>query len=55
MDAKKKMVISGGRCADLMLGGGIIIGDNVIWYDDAGSLASVFALNLIRASIEKSL
>jgi len=53
MDITKKMVTSGVRYADLMLGGGIIIGDNVIWYDDAGSLASLFALNLIRASIEK--
>jgi transcriptional regulator with XRE-family HTH domain/KaiC/GvpD/RAD55 family RecA-like ATPase len=53
MDVTKKMVTSGVRYADLMLGGGIIIGDNVIWYDDAGSLAAVFALNLLRASIEK--
>ncbi len=53
MEISKKMVTSGVRYADMMLGGGIIIGDNVIWYDDAGSLASVFAFNLIRASIEK--
>ena len=32
--------------------GGLFIGDNVIWYDDAGSLASVFYLNFIRASQE---
>lgn len=30
--------------------GGLFIGDNVIWYDDAGSLASVFCLNLIQAA-----
>ena len=30
--------------------GGLYIGDNVIWYDDAGSLAPVFCLNLISAS-----
>lgn len=37
-----------------MLGGGIIIGDNVVWYDDAGSLAHVFCLNLISASQKKN-
>ncbi len=30
--------------------GGLYIGDNVVWYDDAGSLAPVFCLNLISAS-----
>jgi len=30
--------------------GGLFIGDNVVWHDDAGSLASVFCLNFIRAS-----
>jgi transcriptional regulator with XRE-family HTH domain/KaiC/GvpD/RAD55 family RecA-like ATPase len=30
--------------------GGLFIGDNVIWYDDAGSLAPVFCLNLIEAA-----
>jgi len=29
---------------------GLFIGDNVVWYDDAGSLASVFCLNFIRIS-----
>ncbi len=29
---------------------GLFIGDNVVWYDDAGSLASVFCLNFIQAS-----
>ncbi len=29
---------------------GLLIGDNVVWYDDAGSLASVFCLNFIQAS-----
>jgi transcriptional regulator with XRE-family HTH domain/KaiC/GvpD/RAD55 family RecA-like ATPase len=28
--------------------GGLFIGDNVIWHDDAGSLASVFCLNLVH-------
>jgi transcriptional regulator with XRE-family HTH domain/KaiC/GvpD/RAD55 family RecA-like ATPase len=33
--------------------GGLFIGDNVIWYDDAGSLAAVFCQNLIRAAAER--
>jgi transcriptional regulator with XRE-family HTH domain/KaiC/GvpD/RAD55 family RecA-like ATPase len=33
--------------------GGLFVGDNVIWYDDAGSLASVFCQNLIRAAVER--
>ncbi len=43
-------VTSGISRLDNLLGGGIIIGDNVVWYDDAGSLAEVFCLNLIKAS-----
>ncbi|MGD9274814.1 MAG: helix-turn-helix domain-containing protein, partial [Desulfobacterales bacterium] len=30
--------------------GGLHIGDNVVWYDDAGSLAAAFYLNFILAS-----
>ena len=30
--------------------GGLFIGDNVIWYDEAGSLAFPFTLNFIQAS-----
>ena len=29
------------------------VGDNVIWYDDAGSLAYVFCVNFIKASLEE--
>jgi len=29
---------------------GLYIGDNVVWHDDAGSLAGVFCLNFIKAS-----
>lgn len=47
---EKEKVTSGIEQLDHLLGGGIIIGDNVLWYDDAGSLASVFSLNLIRVS-----
>jgi len=50
MNHEKGKVTSGVEELDDLLGGGIIIGDNVIWYDDAGSLASVFSLNLIRSS-----
>lgn len=32
---------------------GLLIGDNVLWYDDAGSLAGSFGLNFIRASKEQ--
>ncbi len=33
--------------------GGIFIGDNVVWYDDSGSLASVFWLRFIRSSLKE--
>lgn len=42
-------VASGVSALDRLLGG-LFIGDNVVWYDDAGSLASVFCLNLIQSS-----
>lgn len=42
-------VASGVSQLDRLLGG-LFIGDNVVWYDDAGSLASVFCLNFIQAS-----
>jgi transcriptional regulator with XRE-family HTH domain/archaellum biogenesis ATPase FlaH len=32
---------------------GLYIGDNVVWHDDAGSLASVFCLNFMRISQEQ--
>lgn len=48
---KKESVTSGNKHLDLLLDGGIIIGDNVLWYDNAGSLAQVFCYNLIQASI----
>jgi len=35
--------------------GGLFIGDNVIWYDDAGSLAPVFCLNLIESANARNL
>ncbi len=30
--------------------GGLFIGDDVIWYDDAGSLASTFCHNFLQSS-----
>ncbi len=50
MADQKTRVSSGIRELDQILGGGIFIGDNVIWYDDVGSLAPVFCLNFIKAS-----
>jgi len=46
---RKMRIASGISQLDLLLGG-IFIGDNVVWHDDAGSLASVFCLNFIQAS-----
>lgn len=47
--AERRRVASGVQELDRLLGG-LFIGDNVIWYDDAGSLAAVFCLNFLRAS-----
>jgi len=47
--AGKKRVASGIDQLDPILGG-LFIGDNVVWYDNAGSLASVFCLNFLRIS-----
>lgn len=46
-------VTSGNKQLDRLLGGGIIIGDNVVWYDDAGSLAPIFCLSLLRTSVKQ--
>jgi transcriptional regulator with XRE-family HTH domain/KaiC/GvpD/RAD55 family RecA-like ATPase len=42
-------VSSGVSALDRLLGG-LYIGDNVVWHDAAGSLASVFCLNFLRTS-----
>jgi len=47
--AKKRQVSSGVPQLDALLDG-LYIGDNVVWHDDAGSLAAVFCLNFIRSS-----
>ena len=49
MYSKKISVSSGVSQFDSLLGG-LYIGDNVIWYDDAGSLATLFCMNFIRES-----
>ena len=49
MVKEKLRVASGVGHLDRLLGG-LFIGDNVVWHDDAGSLASVFCLNFIQAS-----
>jgi len=48
----KARVTTGIRDLDNLFGG-LFVGDNVIWYDDAGSLADVFYLNLIRAAFQE--
>ena len=40
---------SGVSQLDCLLGG-LFIGDNVVWHDDAGSLATVYFMNFIQAS-----
>ena len=47
--SEKLRVSSGVSQLDRILGG-LFIGDNVVWHDDSGSLASVFCLNFIQAS-----
>jgi transcriptional regulator with XRE-family HTH domain/KaiC/GvpD/RAD55 family RecA-like ATPase len=48
--AKQKHIVSSGiRQLDQLLGG-LFIGDNVVWYDDVGSLASLFSIHFIQES-----
>ncbi len=49
MSVEKQRVPSGVSRLDLLLGG-LFIGDNVLWHDDAGSLAPLFCLNFLQAS-----
>jgi transcriptional regulator with XRE-family HTH domain/KaiC/GvpD/RAD55 family RecA-like ATPase len=50
---RRLRVASGVSQLDRLLGG-LYIGDNVVWYDDAGSLASVFCLNFIQTSLAQN-
>jgi transcriptional regulator with XRE-family HTH domain/KaiC/GvpD/RAD55 family RecA-like ATPase len=49
-NSKKKRVSSGIAQLDSLLGD-LYIGDNVLWYEDAGSFSSAFCLNFIRESL----
>lgn len=49
METAAPAVASGIPRLDALLGG-LYIGDNVLWHDDAGSLAPVFCLNFLQAS-----
>lgn len=49
---KKSRVESGVEHLDQILGG-LFIGDNVVWYDDAGSLAQAFCRNFLRTSLAR--
>lgn len=49
---KRQKVVSGVPELDQLLEG-IVIGDNVIWYDDAGSLAPVFCLRFMEKCLEE--
>ncbi|BBO82871.1 hypothetical protein DSCO28_34370 [Desulfosarcina ovata subsp. sediminis] len=53
MFKKKDRVSSGVNQLDQQLGG-LFIGDNVIWYDDAGSLASTFSFSFIKESQKRN-
>lgn len=48
---KKKRVSSGIQQLDSLLGD-LYIGDNVLWYEDAGSFSSAFCVQFIRQSLE---
>ena len=50
MFSEKTRVSTGIKPLDQRLDG-LFIGDNVIWYDDAGSLASIFSNSFIQASL----
>lgn len=47
--SRQRRVPSGVSKLDELLGG-LFIGDNVVWHDDAGSLASVFCMNFMKVS-----
>lgn len=49
MNAERKRISTGADELDPILGG-LLIGDNVIWYDDVGSLAVVFSMNFLQIS-----
>ena len=50
MQSDQMKISSGVSQLDELLGG-LFIGDNVIWYDDAGSLAAIFCKHFIQRSM----
>jgi transcriptional regulator with XRE-family HTH domain/KaiC/GvpD/RAD55 family RecA-like ATPase len=52
-EMQRQKVSSGVGDLDRLLGG-LYIGDNVIWYDEAGMLSGVFVENFIQASLEQN-
>lgn len=52
MAFRKKRISSGVPQLDRLLGN-LFIGDNVVWYDEAGSLALLFGAALIRESLSR--
>jgi transcriptional regulator with XRE-family HTH domain len=50
---KKVQISSGVHQLDHLLDG-LYIGDNVVWHDDAGSLASIFCLKFLQISKEQN-
>ncbi|MDP3028804.1 MAG: helix-turn-helix domain-containing protein [Deltaproteobacteria bacterium] len=50
--SEKIRISSGVSHLDRLLGG-LFVGDNVVWYDDSGSLAAVFCLNFLQASLSQ--
>ncbi len=53
MTSEPKRISTGVSDLDPLLDEGLLIGDNVVWYDDAGSLASVFSMNFLKTSLAK--
>jgi len=49
MNSERARISTGIQELDPLLGG-LLIGDNVVWYDDAGSLAVVFCMNFLQIS-----
>ncbi len=47
---KKERLSSGVSHLDRLLGG-LFIGDNVVWHDDSGNLASAFCMNFLESSL----
>jgi transcriptional regulator with XRE-family HTH domain/KaiC/GvpD/RAD55 family RecA-like ATPase len=50
MTVERKRISTGVGELDPILGG-LLIGDNVVWYDDAGSLTAVYTMNFLQASL----